>query len=165
MKKFAVQSVLLLLVIGMGLFFYSSGNSLSKFNIPFLPQPPKFATLQINNASLKVEIADNVSKRSKGLAVRQSLGESEGMLFVFERSDKYPFWMKGLKFPLDFVWIKGDKIVDITENVPPPQSGQADSSLTIYSPKVEVDKVLELNAGTVKKLDIKVGDIIKLSPL
>jgi len=70
--------------------------------------------------------------------------------------------MKGISFPLDFVWIKDDKIVDILENIKPPQKDQPDSQIPIYSSKVEVDKVLELNGGTVQRLNIKVGDTIKI---
>ena len=95
---------------------------------------------------------------------RESLASDSGMLFVFDRVDKHVFWMKGLSFALDFVWIKDDKVVDVSENIPPPESGQTDESLPIYTSKVEFNKVLEVNAGTVKKLNIKVGDTIKLQP-
>ena len=162
MKKFTFQAILLLLVIGVGVYLYSAGGSSGTIEIPFLPQPTKFADLQINNTTLKVEIADTLAKRSKGLGGRQSLGQNEGMLFVFEKTDKYPFWMKGLSFPLDFVWIKDDKVVDYIENVASPINGQSDASLPIYSSKVEVDKALEVNAGTVKRLNIKVGDTISI---
>ncbi len=163
MKKFIAQTVILVLLIGAGIFFFvPSKNSGTTPEIPFLPQTAQFKEIQIGEAKIKAEIADTASKRSKGLGGKVSLGENEGMLFIFPKLDKYPFWMKGLKFPLDFVWIKNDQVVDILENIPPPQNGQADSSLPIYSAKEEVDKVLEINGGTVKKFNIKVGDIISL---
>ncbi len=162
MKKFVIQAILLISVIGVGIiFFMPAGNS--KIDIPFLPQVSKFNDLQINDTHIRVELSDTASKRSKGLSGRASLAENEGMLFIFDKADKYPFWMKGLSFPLDFVWIKGDKVVDILENVPSPVSGQKDADLPIYSSKVEVDKVLEINGGTIKKFNIKVGDTIILS--
>ena len=164
MKKFAIQTILLILVIGAGIFFFSPKGSCTPIDIPFFPQPSKVANLQINDKSIKVEIADTPSKRSKGLGDRASLGENEGMFFIFDKADKYPFWMKGLSFPLDFVWILDDKVVDTLENIASPKSGQADSSLPIYSSKEAVDKVLELNAGAVKRLNIKVGDSVKLTP-
>lgn len=163
MKKFLIQAVLLVLVIGLGLAFFKYGQS-ANLDLPFLPQSPKKANLVINNALLKVELADTTAKRSKGLANRENLASDEGMLFVFEKADKYPFWMKGLKFALDFVWIKDDLVVDMLENVPSPVEGQSDNSLPIYSSKVEINKVLEVNAGTISRLNIKVGDTIKLSP-
>lgn len=165
MKKFTIQTIFLLLVIGAGIFFFSPGGSSSKIELPFLPQQPKFSNLEINGSTIKVEVADTAAKRSKGLGGRMSLGENEGMLFVFEKADKYPFWMKGLKFPLDFVWIADDKVVDILENVTPPPPGQTDSSLPIYSSKVDADKVLEVNGGVVTKLNIKVGDTVKIQKI
>ena len=46
----------------------------------------------------------------QGLSERQSLAEDKGMLFLFEKPDHYAFWMKGMEFPLDIIFINGDKI-------------------------------------------------------
>lgn len=163
MKKFTIQVILLIIVIAGSLFLFNAGNQTGgKIDIPFLPQPAKTGTLQIGNVSLTVEVADTNSKRSKGLGGRESLPQDQGMLFIFDRTDKFPFWMKGLSFPLDFVWIKDDTVADILENILQPEAGQSDSALPIYSSKVEVNKVLEVNAGTVQRLNIKVGDKIQL---
>lgn len=162
MKKFTIQIILLLLVIGVGFFLYNSGRGGQRVDIPFLPQGPAFKNLEINSISLKIEIADTKDSRSKGLGGRESLALDSGMLFIFEKADKYPFWMKGLKFPLDFIWIGSDTVLDVLENVPPPTAVQDDASLPIYSSKVDIDKVLEVNAGTVQRLNIKVGDVIQI---
>lgn len=161
MKKFLIQAVLLVLLTGFGLFLFKYLES-SNPTIPFIPQPAKMVNLQVNNTVLKVEIADSKEKRNKGLAGREKLASDEGMLFIFEKPDKYAFWMKGLKFALDFVWIKDDIVVDILENIPPPTINQADGELPVYSAKVEINKVLELNTGTISKLNIKVGDKIQI---
>ena len=68
--------------------------------------------------------------------------------------------MKGLNFSLDFVWIKGDKVVDILQNIPYPTKDQKDSDLPIYSSSSPVDKVLELPSGAIQRFKIKVGDSI-----
>lgn len=160
MKKFIVQAILLLLVISLAIFLYTSKSGLN--NLPFLPQTSAIKQLQINDIKLKVEIADTKEKRSKGLGDRQSLATDEGMLFIFPKEDKYPFWMKGVVFALDFVWIRGDKVVDILSNIPPPTPGQKDESLPIYSSNEKVDKVLEIISGTVQKLNIKIGDTVSI---
>lgn len=162
MKKFIIQAIGLVLIISAGLYFFRSGSGSVEF--PFVPKSPKLTTLQINNSALKVEVADTAKKRSKGLGGRENIASDEGMLFVFDKADRYPFWMKGLKFPLDFVWIKDNTVVDFLENVPPPAANQKESALPIYSAKVEINKVLEINAGLVQRLNIKIGDTIKLSP-
>ena len=165
MKKFLIQATLLILLIAVVLLLYVSGEKNKGIDLPFLPSRAKFANLQINDNLLKVELADTPTKRSKGLGGRTSLAKEEGMLFIFSRADKYPFWMKGLSFPLDFVWIKDLQVVDILQNIKPPAPGEQDSSLPIYSSKVEIDKVLEVSAGTVDRLHIKVGDTISVIPL
>lgn len=158
MKKFLIQFVLLIIVIVAGLSVFT--NKIT--NIPFLPQPAKYGEIMIKEARFKVEIADTKEKRSKGLANRASLSEDEGMLFIFQSEDRYPFWMKGVNFPLDFIWIKGSQVVDLLENIPPADPGQKDESLPIYAPKEAVDKVLEVKAGTISRLQIKVGDKITI---
>ena len=68
--------------------------------------------------------------------------------------------MKGMEFPIDIMWIAGDTIADIIPNIPPPIPGQGDDTLERYSSTVEVDKVLETNAGFVIQNNIQKGDKI-----
>ncbi len=144
----------------MALFFYKQNPTLT--GLPFVPEQSVVKELQINNAKLKVEIADTQGKRTKGLGGRESLASEGGMLFIFPKPEKHPFWMKGLTFALDFIWIRGDTVVDIFPNIQPPVPNQSDESLPIYQSKEEVDKVLEVNGGTVQRLNIKVGDTVKI---
>ena len=161
MKKFVVQFVALIIVIAGALLLYTG----SVPSLPFIPEQAKYNELTINETKLKVEIADTPEKRSKGLGGRESLAQDQGMLFIFQKADKHSFWMKGLKFPLDFIWIKGDSVVDIIINAQPPTSNQREEDLLIYLSEEEVDKVLEVNAGVAERLKIKAGDTIKLTPL
>jgi uncharacterized membrane protein (UPF0127 family) len=62
--------------------------------------------------------------------------------------------MRGMKFNLDIVWIDGNNITYIAENVPY-------ASKETIKPEAPADKVLELDAGTIDKLNVKVGDEIK----
>lgn len=160
MKKFALQAIILLLITALAFVLFNSNIQVS--TLPFFPQETTVKQLQINGTKLKIEVVDTQAKRSKGLGGREALATDEGMLFVFPSISKYPFWMKGLSFPLDFIWIKGDKVVDLLPNVQPPTPDQPDASLPIYQPKEEVDKVLEVSVGTIERLNIKVGDIIEI---
>ena len=159
MRKFIVQAILLLLVAGGALFLFKSPADI---NVPFVPEKTIVRSIEINNAKITAEIANSQAKRRKGLSGRAALASDEGMLFVFEESGKYPFWMKGLNFPLDFIWIKGDKVTEVLENVAPPAPGQRDEDLPIYQSKEDVDKVLEVSAGTAQKFNIKAGDTVKI---
>lgn len=125
------------------------------------PSPKiKTQTVTVNNYKLTVEVADNDALRSRGLSNRAKLDKDKGMLFVFPEDDFYRFWMKDMKFPLDFIWIDNDKIVDLTENVPPPKS--PNEILSAFTAKYPFDKVLEINAGTIKSYNIRIGDKILL---
>lgn len=116
-----------------------------------------------SKAELLIELADNKEKRSKGLGYRDSLASGSGMLFIHENTQKYTYWMKGMEFPIDIIWILNDTIVDMIPNVPPPITGQTEDTLERYSPTVEVNRVLETNAGFAAKNGIGKGDKIKLT--
>jgi len=111
-------------------------------------------SIKVNDTEILVEIADTPGKRAKGLSDRPSLPENQGMLFLFDKPDFYSFWMKDTLIPLDFIWIRDDKVVGITQNIKP-EEYQPPQVLT---PEEKVEAVLEVNAGFIKKFDIKVGD-------
>ncbi len=122
--------------------------------------PPEFnqATVTINGHVFHVSLADTAAKRSQGLSGHSALRADEGMLFLFTAAFRYPFWMKDMLFPLDMIWIQGDRVVDITPNVPIPAAGQSIWTLPTYSPRTAADKVLEVNAGTAAADGLKIGD-------
>ncbi|MEA2020303.1 MAG: DUF192 domain-containing protein [Patescibacteria group bacterium] len=117
------------------------------------------AILRVGNATFEVEIADNPLLTAKGLSGRDVLSEGHGMLFVFSHPRHYPFWMKAMKFPLDFIWIRNKTVVGIDPNVP---VRYGVSSFKTVIPREPVDMVLEINAGEAKKVGIQKGDEIKL---
>jgi uncharacterized protein len=112
--------------------------------------------IKINGYVFSVEIADTSVKRESGLSGRSKLCPQCAMLFLFEKPGNFSFWMKDMRFDLDMVWISGDEIVDISKNV-----SHARGGAEVVRPPVPVSKVLEINAGTSEKLDLKVGDKIE----
>ncbi len=112
--------------------------------------------LEINGAKFNVEIADTPIKQTEGLSGYSSLCEKCGMLFIFPESGFHYFWMKEMLIPLDFIWINNGYVIETAENVKPEDYQPPNS----FSSKDPADMVLEVNAGTVKKFNIKGGDII-----
>lgn len=109
--------------------------------------------------SIKVEIADTKEKKTKGLMFRESLGELEGMLFVYPKEDTQCFWMKNMKFPIDIIWINSDKIiVDIKKNLKP-----CNNFCESIVPIAKAQYVLEVNAGFTDKHSISIGDEVTFS--
>lgn len=117
-------------------------------------------TISVGKHKLHVEIVDTPEKITLGLGERDEIG-SDGMLFVLPNKHIPAFWMKGMRFPLDMVWIDTDTVVDIHEHVPT-QMGVMESYMTVYQPKVPVTHVLELEAGQVQKRKIRIGDVVNL---
>ncbi len=113
-------------------------------------------------ADLNVEIADTNEKRNKGLGFRASLATDSGMLFLHDTPKKYTYWMKGMEIPIDIMWIMDDTVADIIPNIPPPIEGQTEETLERYSSTVDVNRVLETNAGFVEQNNIQIGDRIIL---
>lgn len=111
-------------------------------------------SIDLNGRKIKVEIADTPAKQAQGLSGRESLAEDAGMFFIFSEPARQNFWMKEMKFPIDIIWISGDRVAGFVEDA------QVSPPLTIYSSPENVDKVLEINAGLVKEWGIKVGDFI-----
>ena len=61
-----------------------------------------------------------------------------------------------MKFPLDFLWINDETIVDLSENIPLFSEGE----ITTVKPSKPVNKVLEVNSGIIKEYGLKKGDKI-----
>jgi uncharacterized protein len=114
----------------------------------------------IGDKIFSVEIADTDSKRSQGLSGRMNLDKDKGMLFTFPKPDRYYFWMKDMNFPLDFVWINRNEIIDFTENVQIPFKNAID--LPAITSKTAADMVLEINSGMINQKHIKIGDRVKI---
>lgn len=125
----------------------------------FGKQSSKSRKISINNHILTIEIADNDNLRTKGLSGRIFLPKDSGMLFIYEKPGFYKFWMKEMQFPLDFIWIRDDKIVDITENVPIPD--KINRTLPLYTSQYPADKILEVDAGLIKSIGVRIGEKIK----
>jgi uncharacterized membrane protein (UPF0127 family) len=127
---------------------------------------PPLATesLNIDKATFNVEIASTALSQTRGLSYRPSLGANDGMLFVFATGSVQTFWMSGMNFPLDMIWISGTTVVGFTQDIPAPASGTQLWQLPIYSSPAGIgtDKVLEVNSGTVAKYNIKTGDTVTI---
>lgn len=108
----------------------------------------------IDLSFLDLEIADTEPARQLGLGGRDSLGENEGMLFVFPTYGQHGFWMKGMRIPIDIIWIDGETVVDVVTLSPPYPTLPIPPS---HTPKAEADLVLELAAGRAAELGIKEG--------
>lgn len=104
-------------------------------------------------------IADTPIKQMRGLSKMEKIDNDKGMLFIFNTNKKRTFWMKNMNFPIDIIWINGNKIIKISKDIQPPNV--VGKILTSKSDN-PVDKVLEINAGLSDKLNIRIGDKVDI---
>jgi len=101
-----------------------------------------------------IEIADTDYETETGLMYRESMEQSQAMLFVFDDERPHSFYMKNTYIPLDLFFITKDlKIATIVENAKPLDESSLPS-------EVPVQYVIETNAGIAALWDIKEGDSI-----
>lgn len=111
--------------------------------------------VSIGDARVLADIADTPNKQSLGLDVRDNMTETEGMLFPFEQDGRQGFWMNGMKFPLDIIWINSDKqVVHIEHGLTPcPDPLHCPT----YQPTENARYVLETVAGFSERHNVTKG--------
>jgi uncharacterized protein len=96
----------------------------------------------------RIYLATDREQQRQGLMFVRSLPDDVGMLFVYEDNAEHSMWMKNTFIPLDIVFAKRDGTVATVIRDTTPQS------LESLSPGVPVTYVLELKAGTTRRLNI-----------
>jgi uncharacterized protein len=108
-------------------------------------------TMEAAGQKLSVEVARTESEREHGLMGRKSLGEREGMLFVFDRDQKLAFWMKDTPLPLSIAFLSAEgKIIQITDMQPFDE--------TVIRSRLSARYALEMRQGAFISLGIREGD-------
>jgi len=102
-----------------------------------------------------IEIAKTNDEKAKGLMNRkEKLPVKSGMLFVYDFFNKSQFWMKNTYINLDIIFLDENKnVVGVLENMKARDE-------TLKGIDKEFIYAIEVNAGTVDCMKIKVGDYI-----
>ena len=172
-KKIVFAAAALLAAVALIIFFAFFAYRFADFNgkQPFSEQDRlqdisllfpgyKSAVVVAPNMRISVAVADTDYKKTKGLGGVTNLPENSGMLFVFENSDFHPFWMKGMKIPIDIVWINENyQVVYLEENVKP------ESYPNVFMPDKKARFVLEISAGSAEKSGLSFGNTLKVENL
>ncbi|MFA6532316.1 MAG: DUF192 domain-containing protein [Patescibacteria group bacterium] len=153
--------VKIIFLVGLMFLIYSSvqlvGADLKKINN--IVNNGAVAMVKIGRSEIRAEMATTDPEREKGLSNRGSLESDAGMVFIYDKPLQPSFWMKGVLFPIDIIWVYNSKVVETTTNIPVAGSS---TQLPTYSPRVNVDTVIEVNAGWVDNNGIRVGDRVKI---
>ncbi len=162
---------ILLLIIG-GIILYSLStedketeykNSSAKLYEPsFQKEGELVFRNSVNQEIIKkidIEIADNYSKRMRGLMYRRSMQDNQGMLFIFEKAGPLYMWMKNTYISLDIIFINENYEIVSIQKYTKPLSTQA---LPSYKDAVYVVEVI---AGFCEKYQVKEGDKISFKSI
>ncbi len=132
----------------------------------FLSQPgkswpnqllPLSATVSTPTGSFDVRVADTAQEQQDGLSGFSNLPPGQGMLFVFPNPDRYAFWMKDMRFPLDIVWIDDQfQVVDRVVAVSPATFPKN------FIPKSPAQYVLEIPANSADSAGFVPGVSVKI---
>ena len=101
-----------------------------------------------------VEVAATSEQRSTGLMYRRSLAPDRGMLFDFGVAQPVAMWMENTYVALDMVFVRADGRVQRIESDTEPLSTR------VIESGVPVRFVVELVAGTAKRIGLAAGDTV-----
>lgn len=112
-----------------------------------LPEGRQTAQIVVGDTPLTVDLAITPAEQTLGLGYRNGLEPGTGMLFVGTDARPRTFWMKGMRFCLDIIWIEGDEIAGAAQDVCPDSPEATDLDRARYSSPGPVSHVLEVPAG------------------
>ncbi len=76
--------------------------------------------LSVNGQRYAVQFALTPEQLAQGLGGRASLAAGSGMLFLYGRQQELCFWMKGMHFAIDIIWLNSEeRITHIEPDVSP----------------------------------------------
>ncbi|RMG47285.1 MAG: DUF192 domain-containing protein [Acidobacteria bacterium] len=85
---------------------------------------------------------------------REEIPDGAGMLFVFDESDRHPFWMYRCRTALDIVWLDEEwRVLHVAEEVPP----CAERPCPSYEPPAPARYVIEVGPGRARPLGLVPG--------
>jgi|CXWL01.1.fsa_nt_gi uncharacterized membrane protein (UPF0127 family) len=114
-------------------------------------------TLDNLHPPIAFEVVTTQEAREKGLGGRTEIPHNYGMLFVFPSAERYGFWMKDMRTPIDIVWLSDNgTILGIEENISPETYPKP------FHPPTPVRYVLEMRAGEAAQKGWSVGARIDL---
>jgi len=109
----------------------------------------------IRDVLVKSEVVKTETRIEKGLAGRASLLEGRGMLFSMPDNDTQRFWMKGMRFAIDIIWIENNRVIGCEKNISP-------ADLRTFVSPGDAGYVLEVPEGFCDKNKVKVNDEVRI---
>jgi uncharacterized membrane protein (UPF0127 family) len=161
-RVWLVAGVVLLVIVGAGLFaghkIMAARNAASAQVTATNPSHFQYeqAHTTLDTQRFGLDMAVSSAQQELGLGGRERMDAHRGMVFVYNKpSQDLCFWMKGMQFNLDILWVDaGNKIVMVKPDLSPSTYPQS------YCPPVPAQTVFEFNAGVINQYHLKAGDTL-----
>lgn len=104
---------------------------------------------------VQMQVALLPAETQRGLMFRKTMGENEGMLFVFDQPQQMSFWMRNTEIPLDIGYIDATGVLrEIYPMYPRDERPVASRGRMQFA--------LEMNQGWFRHTGVKPGDRLDL---
>ncbi len=132
---------------------------------------PKKEKVVIGGETFELELAADPQSRQTGLMNREVIADHGGMLFVFPDKDiaVQNFWMGHCLTDMDIIYLDSHSTVTAVHRMkfqPPQRKGESDEDyekrIPHYSSGYPAQFAIELKAGSLDRLKVKVDDRIPL---
>lgn len=125
------------------------------FSEVFSVQGNVIKRVYIRDVPVKSEVVKTETRIEQGLAGRASLPEGRGMLFEMPDDDTQRFWMKGMLFPIDIIWIENGRVIGCEKNISPADPRN-------FASPGDAGYVLEVPEGFCDQNKVTVNDEVKI---
>ncbi|NJM34377.1 MAG: DUF192 domain-containing protein [Rhodomicrobium sp.] len=130
--------------------FLLGGGVSSEVQAALEKQPLSFLT-DSGKHTITVEVADTEAARNTGLMFRQSLGDNEGMIFIYPNEQPISMWMRNTYISLDMIFVRANGVISRIE------TGTEPFSERVIESGGNVLAVIEMKAGSAARLGLKPG--------
>jgi len=114
----------------------------------------------LGGQTVYASMATTDETRALGLSYTSALPKDIVKIFVFATDERWSFWMKGMEYPIDIIWVTATgAIAHIETNVSP------DTYPNSFTPPTPVRYVIETVPGLFAELGLKGGDNLDMTAI
>lgn len=136
------------------------------FLVSLKPACPGSPFVEIGGTRFRAEYACTKEEQIQGLAdisQEEWLSRADVMVFQFKDQRVRYFWMDGMRFPIDILWVRDGQIVKMEANLQ--HRPLSEDPVRMNSDPYLVETVIELPAGSIEQYGLTEGDrFVNLRP-
>ncbi len=118
--------------------------------------------VELGGEAFELELAVTAAEQFQGLSDRAVIAEDGGMLFVFAEPRVRVFVMRRCPVPIDVAFLDRGGRVLRTHAMKVEPADTSEDDLRRYSSVYPAQYAIEVAGGTLKRVGLKVGDVVEL---